>query len=347
MSTIAPTPVPALGTDLPDPSDRTTYGTRGRALWDWEVNTLVPSINQLGDAAYANALQSQESALVAVAAANFKGSWASLSGALAVPAAVWHSGRVWALMVGLSNVAASEPGVSGDWVDVGGVKRSGDVMLGPLGLLSGQTGSNARRADETIWNVSGAARIPSLTTAGRPASPSPGDTGFNTTLGDNETWNGAAWVQEHGGKAGPVTAAGTSTSISGIPSWANHVDVVFKKLSTTGNDQVLFRLGSGSIQTTGYESRSTLNYGGGAVSLLGSTAGIVYNLASAVETRTGTLFLKRETGNTWIATISGGGSDHVATSFGLVTLSGALDRVDVAVAAGTFDLGTITAYWRA
>lgn len=163
MSTIVPTPVPALGTELPDPSDRTTYGTRGRALWDWEVNTLVPAINQLGDTAYANALQSQESALVAVAAANFKGSWASLSGALAVPAAVWHSGRVWALMVGLSNVAASEPGVSGDWVDVGGVKRSGDILTGHLSTVAGASGNQVPRRSEVV-GISGTETITGVKT---------------------------------------------------------------------------------------------------------------------------------------------------------------------------------------
>lgn len=57
---------------------------------------------------------------VATAAANFKGYWTSLAGALNTPASVDHSGAIWALLNNLANVATSEPGVSADWVVVGG-----------------------------------------------------------------------------------------------------------------------------------------------------------------------------------------------------------------------------------
>lgn len=46
--------------------------------------------------------------------------------------------------------------------------------------------------------------FPSWTTAGRPASPTPGQTGFNSTLGQLETWNGAYWMQ-----GGGATGAGS------------------------------------------------------------------------------------------------------------------------------------------
>ena len=42
---------------------------------------------------------------------NYRGEWASLSGALAVPASVRHRGRFWILTAALTNVALSEPGV--------------------------------------------------------------------------------------------------------------------------------------------------------------------------------------------------------------------------------------------
>ena len=148
MPIATPTPVPALATDLPDPSDRTTYGLRGRAVWDWEVNTMVPGINAVGQAAYENAVAAEDAAQAASAAANFKGSWSSLTGALAKPAAVSHSGTVWALLNDLVDVTTSQPGVSADWFDIGGVKRTGDTMTGHLNVLAGASGTQAPQAQE-------------------------------------------------------------------------------------------------------------------------------------------------------------------------------------------------------
>lgn len=49
--------------------------------------------------------------------------------------------------------------------------------------------------------------FPSWTTAGRPASPTAGQTGFNTTLGAIETYNGTGWATG----LGAVTASTTNT----------------------------------------------------------------------------------------------------------------------------------------
>ena len=57
----------------------------------------------------------QNAATLAEATANFVGSWASQSGALNVPAVVFHSGSYWQLLVDLADVTTAEPGISGDW----------------------------------------------------------------------------------------------------------------------------------------------------------------------------------------------------------------------------------------
>jgi hypothetical protein len=49
--------------------------------------------------------------------------------------------------------------------------------------------------------------LPSWTTAGRPASPTTGLTGYNTTLNIREVWNGSAWT------ADSLPAAGTSGNV--------------------------------------------------------------------------------------------------------------------------------------
>lgn len=81
------------------------------------------------------AANAQTFADMAANTANFKGEWGDLSGALNVPASVYHSGGFWQLLNDLADVTLSEPGVSADWVspDAQGAKAwapiSGNVTL--------------------------------------------------------------------------------------------------------------------------------------------------------------------------------------------------------------------------
>lgn len=65
--------------------------------------------------AAASASAAATASAAALGAANFKGTWPSLAGALNKPACVKHNARFWLLLNNLANVAASEPGVSADW----------------------------------------------------------------------------------------------------------------------------------------------------------------------------------------------------------------------------------------
>lgn len=55
---------------------------------------------------------------IATAAANYKGLWSALTGALNKPASVSHAGTFWALADDLADVTAATPGVSGSWVAI-------------------------------------------------------------------------------------------------------------------------------------------------------------------------------------------------------------------------------------
>lgn len=75
-------------------------------------------------------------AQVAAATANFKGEWGSLSGALAIPASVYHNGGYWQLLRNIPNVGTSEPGMTGDWAGteteiVAWTAISGNATLNP------------------------------------------------------------------------------------------------------------------------------------------------------------------------------------------------------------------------
>jgi|SRR5690554_1931972 len=58
---------------------------------------------------------SEASSATAVGAANFKGSWAGLSGPLGLPSSVEHDGYFWVLLESVSDVTAHEPGAGGKW----------------------------------------------------------------------------------------------------------------------------------------------------------------------------------------------------------------------------------------
>lgn len=55
---------------------------------------------------------------IAMAAVNYKGLWSSLSGALTIPASVYHAGSVWMLTQNIGSVSAETPGVSSNWINV-------------------------------------------------------------------------------------------------------------------------------------------------------------------------------------------------------------------------------------
>ena len=57
-------------------------------------------------------------ASLSMASANYKGVWANLTGALSMPASVYHLGSFWALNVNLANVTTATPSVSASWTQL-------------------------------------------------------------------------------------------------------------------------------------------------------------------------------------------------------------------------------------
>ena len=116
-------PYPPLGSATFN-ADAYAYGTA--------MPSVVDGVNDLAENAHTNALSANESALAAqqsaldatnaaapaLAAANFKGLWGDLTGALSKPACVKYEGRFWMLLNNLADVTASEPGVTVDWTSL-------------------------------------------------------------------------------------------------------------------------------------------------------------------------------------------------------------------------------------
>ncbi|MBH8578794.1 hypothetical protein [Bisbaumannia pacifica] len=96
-------------------ADDLSAGRVALAISVAEIEAAKVAAIEAADNAAASEEGAAESEASARAAANFKGLWSSLSGPLSPPASVKHAGEFWELLTSLPDVAASEPGVSGDW----------------------------------------------------------------------------------------------------------------------------------------------------------------------------------------------------------------------------------------
>lgn len=129
--------VPPIDPALPDfPGPNTPEAQYDDAAYNW--GSAIPGygnrVKAIGDNVYNNATEAKALAEAAgnakvlaeiasanaMGVANFKGDWASLSGALARPATVQHNGNIWLLMQDVPNVAAVVPGVSAAWKNLSG-----------------------------------------------------------------------------------------------------------------------------------------------------------------------------------------------------------------------------------
>ena len=107
----------------PLPSDNTaTFNTKAFNLvaaldgFVTQANALETNVNAKETSANAAAITAASASASAVAAANYKGEWSTLTGALAIPASVSHGGVVWVLKNNLSDVTTATPGVSTSWL---------------------------------------------------------------------------------------------------------------------------------------------------------------------------------------------------------------------------------------
>ena len=125
------TTITALPTPVPQRSDPTNFAARADLflaalptfatetnLVASEVNANVSTASCQAGIAVSAANAATDAAAQALAAANFKGEWFTLAGALNKPACVKHNGRFWLLLNNLSNVTTSQPGVSADWTSI-------------------------------------------------------------------------------------------------------------------------------------------------------------------------------------------------------------------------------------
>ena len=139
-----------------------------------------------------------------------------------------------------------------------------------------------------------------------------------------------------------VTASGTSVDFTGIPSWVKRITVMLNGVSFAAAGAARVRIGSGSLETTGYTS--IVNTFGTGVVTSTFTDGIGTAVTSAAATTVSGVFsLVLLNSNTWVSTGFVGRNADANTNFsqGSITLSGTLSNLSLVAATSTFDAGTI------
>lgn len=146
-----------------------------------------------------------------------------------------------------------------------------------------------------------------------------------------------------------VTASGTSIDFLSIPANAKRITMVLSGISTNGTSPVIVRIGSGSIDTTGYLGSST-TYGSSTISTELVTNGFKENISySAAAARHGIVSLIQAGSNNWVCTAQMHRSDAAQGSgfSGSRQLSGGIDRIRLTTVSGTdtFDAGVVNVMW--
>lgn len=103
--------------DAPSRADPATFSDKADAFVA-ALPTFGTQTNAVASEVNGYATSASNSAAVAIASANFKGAWSSLTGALVVPACVLHSSKLWLLVANVADVTAHTPGVSASWVEL-------------------------------------------------------------------------------------------------------------------------------------------------------------------------------------------------------------------------------------
>jgi len=143
------------------------------------------------------------------------------------------------------------------------------------------------------------------------------------------------------------STSGTSIDFTSIPSWVKRITVAFNGVSTNGVAYIRIQLGvSGTPETTGYTSGTTLITNVPSTTTSFSTAGIDIFGVVATYAINGNIVFTNISGNTWTftgITCNTTTTPYVQQTAGSKTLAGTLNMVRITTSTGvdTFDAGTI------
>lgn len=141
-----------------------------------------------------------------------------------------------------------------------------------------------------------------------------------------------------------ATTSGTSDIEFTVPG-CETIWIYFDSVRTNGTNPILIQLGSGTLQTTGYESGYGWVQSDATADSAVLTNGFGWRRGSTGDRIEGMALLSHAGDNTWccIGTSSREGTTPTAalTTGGIVTLSGEIDTVGISPNGGTWNNGSI------
>ena len=314
---MAITPLPPAPQITDDPA---TFNTKANAFvgalptFVTETNAVATQVDADAASAAIDADDAQAASLAAVAAANYKGEWSSLTGALNIPASVSHNGAVWVLTQNLADVTTDEPGVgspsvwlivtlpaqagnAGKFLKTDGEKFDWQILfpIGALQYFSGATtttypGEEWLRCDGSI-----------LTQTAYPT--------LFSTIG---------LISENPGVAWSTRSSGTSKSIDAL-AYGNNIFVYAGgffssdlEVVATSTDAITWTIRSQNTRN----GISALTYGGG-IFIVGGLNGELYTSTNGITWTSRNL----GTTNTVRSLIYGSGNFIVSAGSGIIRTS--------------------------
>jgi len=216
-----------------------------------------------------------------------------------------------------------------------------------LPISTGVSGLGTNIATALAVNVGTAGSV--VVNGGALGTPSSGDlSNCTNAVPANASITPAKLSQPFTAGTAVNTTSGTAIDFTSIPSWVKRITISFNGVSTNGTSNYLVRIGSGSVDVTGYASAGQ-RIGASSTADGTSTVGFLINVANAASLISGLIILTHLGSNVWVA--SGVFANSPAgTTFitcGNKTLSGALDRVRLTTVGGTdtFDAGSVNIFY--
>jgi len=146
-----------------------------------------------------------------------------------------------------------------------------------------------------------------------------------------------------------ASTSGTAITFTGIPSYAKRVSVIFNGVGTSGTSAYLIQIGNGSYITTGYSSGGN-RAGTSSPVTATSTAGFIINSGASGGGKNG-IFTIALMNSSFAYVFNGSGyapsEPNQYVSAGNITLSSAMDRVQITTVNGTdtFTAGSINIFY--
>lgn len=165
-------------------------------------NAATTFVNDTAAQVALDVISTAASAASATSAANFKGAWSTLTGALNIPASVSHNSSTWLLISNTADVTAIEPSVSAQWQVITNsvstvIPQTVSGLLSTGGVINQIRDAGAFTmplANSVLINTILVVELPDLYTALAPTLTRTGADLFQNNAGTDTsiTWAGAA-----------------------------------------------------------------------------------------------------------------------------------------------------------